>query len=93
MANHWTLQAGVLAALGAVLLAVAPTALAESDSWEWGYDHAGDMVDLLQDGWSPESVCRSTAGAAIRWGGEEWLDKPEATEGCLEGLRDMGRID
>ncbi len=74
-AGHIVQRTGVIAAMGAALIAAAPTALAESDSWDWGYEHAGDMDDLLQDGFSPASICRSTAALAINYGGEEWLDK------------------
>lgn len=93
MANSIARGVGVVAATGAILISAAPTAMAESDSWEWGYDHAGDLAELLGSGYSPPSICRSTAGLAITYGGEEWLDKAEATEGCLAGLRDMGRIE
>lgn len=75
---------------GVQLLVVVATTAAESDSWEWGYDHAGDIAWLLEDGWSPESVYRRRGHQVGR---PRLLDKPEATEGCLAGLRDMGRIE
>lgn len=68
-----------------------------SESWKWGYDHAGDAAQFLQNGTSPESACRGTAGLYMRFPDSAALgtehpptDKDEAVAGCLAGLKKIG---
>ncbi|MCP9272770.1 hypothetical protein [Mycolicibacterium arenosum] len=69
--------------VGAALLS---GGIGHSESWQYGYDHAGNAASLVNGGVSNSYACRSVAGMGGMF--DSQLDQSEAYDGCMAGLKD-----
>ncbi|MGU3651854.1 hypothetical protein [Mycolicibacterium sp. A43C] len=69
------------------LIAVVSLATADSESYDYGYRHAGDAAKTHAQGWSEGSACRSVANLATQYV-DVTLDYEDIVAGCLKGLKD-----
>ena len=83
--SKWS-KVAVIAVPAVLLLLLMPGGCGHSDSWRYGYNHAGEYADeLLPLGASEQSVCRTVA----RDGGSK-VNTGDAYKGCLARLKERG---
>lgn len=69
-------------------LAMAAAACGHSDEWQYGYNHRGTAQQIMTQGVSAESACRSVAGYGFGRDGDGVINSQDAYDGCMAGLRD-----
>lgn len=72
---------------GFAILAAAVQGCGHSGEWQYGYDHREFALQLMGQGFSAESACRSVA--AIGFGRENGkIVSQDAYDGCMASLSD-----
>jgi len=87
-------RVGITTAAGLVIIgiiAAVTTQAGHSDSWKYGYDHAGTAISLVRQGVSAESGCRSVVGIAAGYATEAQSktdDYGDMYDGCMAAVKD-----